>query len=207
MTPRPPRMDAPPATRPHRDRYRAAAAARAPPAGRPTNRQPSCTRVQTCEPLGRVLRLIGCLRGEERFDLRTPYFAPVVEIHLESRWLAQRWVLTRTEEVMGRPRHRVESQVSCPKPVVSATGSEEAAGGCRRTTDSATPVEGSAQVKVIRVTVNDRQTPPETAPYGTQMARQHSAPPARISAHCARTGKRLRPLRRRRSPPSADCAT
>src|SRR5215218_10121039 len=56
--------------------------------------------------------------GEERFDLRTPYFAPVVEIHLERRWLAQRWVLTRTEEVMGRPRHRVESQVSCSKPVV-----------------------------------------------------------------------------------------
>ena len=30
---------------------------------------------------------------------------------------------------------------------------------------------GAAQVNVTRVTVNDRQAPPEPAPYGTQMAR------------------------------------
>src|SRR5215217_6034873 len=33
------------------------------------------------------------------------------------------------------------------------------------------PIEEPAQVKVTRVTVNDRQAPPETAPYGTYMAR------------------------------------
>jgi hypothetical protein len=32
--------------------------------------------------------------------------------------------LTRTEEVMGRPRHRVESQVSCPKPFRLATAAQ-----------------------------------------------------------------------------------
>jgi hypothetical protein len=37
-----------------------------------------------------------------------------------------------------------------------------------------------------------QQTPPETARYGTQRARRISAPPARISAHCPRRGKRLR---------------
>src|SRR5829696_9181183 len=31
---------------------------------------------------------------------------------------------------------------------------------------------GAVQVKVTRVTVSDRQQPPETAPYGTQMARR-----------------------------------
>jgi hypothetical protein len=34
------------------------------------------------------------------------------------------------------------------------------------------PIEASAQVKVTRVTVTDRQTPPEPAPYGTQLARR-----------------------------------
>jgi hypothetical protein len=33
------------------------------------------------------------------------------------------------------------------------------------------PIEEWAQVRVTRVTVSDRQEPPETAPYGTQMAR------------------------------------
>jgi hypothetical protein len=31
---------------------------------------------------------------------------------------------------------------------------------------------GAVQVKVTRVTVSDRQAPPETVPYGTQMARR-----------------------------------
>jgi hypothetical protein len=47
------------------------------------------------------------------------------------------------------------------------------------------PIEEAAQVNVTRVTVNDRQAPPEPAPYGTQMARRLAAPPARISAHCS----------------------
>ena len=34
------------------------------------------------------------------------------------------------------------------------------------------PIEERPQVKVTRVTVNDRQQPPETAPYGTEMARR-----------------------------------
>ena len=31
--------------------------------------------------------------------------------------------------------------------------------------------KGAAQVKVTRVTMSDRQAPPEPAPYGTQLAR------------------------------------
>jgi DNA invertase Pin-like site-specific DNA recombinase len=85
--------------------------------------------------------------GGERFDLRTPYFAPVVEIHLERRWLAQRWVLTRTEEARGRPRHRVESQVSCPKPYVSATGATP-------------PLKSTRQVSRTRVRNQRRRTRP-----------------------------------------------
>src|SRR4029453_10121643 len=38
------------------------------------------------------------------------------------------------------------------------------------------PIEGAAQVKVTRVTVSDRQAPPEPAPYGTQMARRGVGP-------------------------------
>jgi hypothetical protein len=40
--------------------------------------------------------------------------------------------LTRTEEVMGRPRHRVESQVSCPKPFRLATAAQSPGHGPRR---------------------------------------------------------------------------
>jgi hypothetical protein len=41
---------------------------------------------------------------------------------------------------------------------------------------------------VTQVTVTHHQAPPETVPYGTQMARRLSALPARISAQCSKRG-------------------
>ena len=77
-----------------------------------TRKRPSASRTPA------PLRLVGCLRGRSG-STSERLTSPCRPNHLERRWLAQRWVLTRTEEVMGRPRHRVESQVSCPKPVLT----------------------------------------------------------------------------------------
>jgi hypothetical protein len=95
-----------------------------------TRKRPSASRTPA------PLRLVGCLRGRSG-STSERLTSPSRRDHLERRWLAQRWVLTRTEEVMGRPRYRVESQVSCPKPWRfrdTRTGRDELSGMpiCRR---------------------------------------------------------------------------